>query len=212
MIANASSEVLAHLIVAAQQVPVSWQLVLIICCMPAAAGQESETEVGQTLAPRCRVSSFNLQAIERSGTGITYLQLLMSMSQALEQLSAQQGKLPPKLPTEVGGMFGGLLNKLVTSPTQTGFPLNAQPCLLVPENGEISTQAFTSKSNSCTRPMAMHIICWHSAGQHAGQVLQGACLYRAFFMCSVRGIADGWRNGHGRTQCPDACAVVQLPF
>ena len=56
----------------------------------------------------------NVQAIERSGTGITYLQLLMSMSQALEQLSAQQGKLPPKLPTEVGGMFGGLLNKLVT--------------------------------------------------------------------------------------------------
>ena len=55
----------------------------------------------------------NVQAIERSGTGITYLQLLMSMSQALEQLSAQQGKLPPKLPTEVGGMFGGLLNKLV---------------------------------------------------------------------------------------------------
>ena len=83
--------------------------------------------------------SINVQAIERSGTGITYLQLLMSMSQALEQLSAQQGKLPPKLPTEVGGMFGGLLNKLVTLPTQTGSPLNAQPCLLASERGDINT-------------------------------------------------------------------------
>ena len=78
----------------------------------------------------------NVQAIERSGTGITYLQLLMSMSQALEQLSAQQGKLPPKLPTEVGGLFGGLINKLVMLSTQTGSPLEAQPCLLFPERGE----------------------------------------------------------------------------
>ena len=35
------------------------------------------------------------------------------MSHALEQLSAQQGKLPPKLPGEIGGLFGGLVNKLV---------------------------------------------------------------------------------------------------
>ena len=54
-----------------------------------------------------------LQAIERCGTGITYAQLLYNMSQALEQLSAQQGKLPPKLPGEIGGLFGGLVNKLV---------------------------------------------------------------------------------------------------
>ena len=39
----------------------------------------------------------------------------MSMSEALEQLSAQQGKLPPKLPAEVGSLFGGLVNKLVDS-------------------------------------------------------------------------------------------------
>ena len=54
-----------------------------------------------------------LQAIERCGTGITYAQLLYNMSQALEQLSAQQGKLPPKLPGDIGGLFGGLVNKLV---------------------------------------------------------------------------------------------------
>lgn len=54
-----------------------------------------------------------LQAIERCKTGISYVQLLMSMSQALEGLSAQQGKLPPKLPAQVGGLFGGLVNKLV---------------------------------------------------------------------------------------------------
>lgn len=55
-----------------------------------------------------------MQAIERSSTGISYVQLLQSMSQALEQLSAQQGKLPPKLPSQVGGLFGGLVNKLVS--------------------------------------------------------------------------------------------------
>lgn len=55
------------------------------------------------------------QAIERRGTSISYGQLLYSMSEALEQLSAQQGKLPPKLPAQVGGLFGGLVNKLVSS-------------------------------------------------------------------------------------------------
>jgi len=53
------------------------------------------------------------QAIERQGTSITYLQLLYSMTQALQQLQASQGNMPPKLPPQVGGMFGGLVNKLV---------------------------------------------------------------------------------------------------
>ena len=55
-----------------------------------------------------------MQAIERRGTTISFGQLLYSMSEALEQLSAQQGKLPPKLPAQVGGLFGGLVNKLVS--------------------------------------------------------------------------------------------------
>ena len=55
-----------------------------------------------------------MQAIERRGTNISYGQLMYSMSEALEQLSAQQGKLPPKLPAQVGGLFGGLVNKLVS--------------------------------------------------------------------------------------------------
>ena len=33
--------------------------------------------------------------------------------EALEQLSAQQGKLPPKLPSQGGGRFDGLIGKLV---------------------------------------------------------------------------------------------------
>ena len=59
-----------------------------------------------------------VQAIERRGTSISYGQLMYSMSEALEQLSAQQGKLPPKLPSQVGGLFGGLVNKLVSPPNQ----------------------------------------------------------------------------------------------
>ena len=55
-----------------------------------------------------------MQAIERRGTSISYGQLMYSMSEALEQLSAQQGKLPPKLPAQVGGLFGGLVSKLVS--------------------------------------------------------------------------------------------------
>jgi hypothetical protein len=54
-----------------------------------------------------------IQAIERQGIGITYMQLMYYMSSALEQLHAVQGTTPPKLPTQVGGMFGGLVNKLV---------------------------------------------------------------------------------------------------
>ncbi|KAK9908707.1 hypothetical protein WJX75_001808 [Coccomyxa subellipsoidea] len=54
-----------------------------------------------------------IQAIERQGTHITYLQLLYSMTQALEQLHASQGNRPPKLPPQVGGLFGGLVNKVV---------------------------------------------------------------------------------------------------
>ncbi|BDA41997.1 Metacaspase-1A [Coccomyxa sp. Obi] len=55
-----------------------------------------------------------IQAIERQGTSITYLQLLYSMTQALEQLQASHGKpRPPKLPAEIGGLFGGMVNKLV---------------------------------------------------------------------------------------------------
>ena len=122
-----------------------------------------------------QIVSINVQAIERSGTGITYLQLLMSMSQALEQLSAQQGKLPPKLPTEVGGMFGGLLNKLVTLPTQTGSPLNAQPCLSISENGEISAQALPQTSNSCMIMRPTQLTRGYLAGTVLGNMLSRCC-------------------------------------
>lgn len=54
-----------------------------------------------------------MQAIERQGTHITYLQLLYSMTQALEQLHASTGSRPPKLPPKVGGLFGGLVSKVV---------------------------------------------------------------------------------------------------
>lgn len=55
------------------------------------------------------------QAIEQVGTQITYMQLLYSMSNALEQLRANTGSAPPKLPSQVGGLFGGLINKVVRS-------------------------------------------------------------------------------------------------
>jgi hypothetical protein len=61
----------------------------------------------------CSSIPVRLQAIERQGTHITYLQLLYSMTQALEQLHASQGNRPPKLPPQVGGLFGGLVNKVV---------------------------------------------------------------------------------------------------
>ena len=156
--------------------------------------------------------SFNLQAIERSGTGITYLQLLMSMSQVLEQLSAQQGKLPPKLPTEVGGMFGGLLNKLVTSPTQTGLPLNAQPCLLVSENGEISTQAFTSNvkflheasGNAYNLLAQCWATCWTSAarGMSVQDILYVFCAWDCRWMAQWT-----WQDSVPRRLC---CRAITL--
>lgn len=64
------------------------------------------------------------QAIERQGTSITYLQLLYSMTQALQQLQASQGNMPPKLPPQLGGMFGGIVNKLVrnTFKSSVSFP------------------------------------------------------------------------------------------
>jgi hypothetical protein len=55
------------------------------------------------------------QAIEQQGTRITYAALLYSMSQALEALSASQGRTPPfKLPHEAKNLFGGLLDRLVS--------------------------------------------------------------------------------------------------
>ena len=55
------------------------------------------------------------QAIEMRGTQISYATLLYAMTEALEQLAARQGKLPPKLPAEMSGLFGGILDRLVCS-------------------------------------------------------------------------------------------------
>ena len=56
-----------------------------------------------------------VQAIERQGTQISYANLLFSMNTALEQLSASQGTAAPfKLPAEAAGMFGGLLDRVVS--------------------------------------------------------------------------------------------------
>ena len=54
-----------------------------------------------------------VQAIESRGTQISYAALLYAMTEALEQLAASQGKLPPKLPAEMSGLFGGMLDRLV---------------------------------------------------------------------------------------------------
>ena len=53
------------------------------------------------------------QAIERRGTQVSYATLLYAMTEALQQLAASQGKLPPKLPAEMSGLFGGILDRLV---------------------------------------------------------------------------------------------------
>ena len=61
-------------------------------------------------AGRCGIPA---QAIESRGTQISYAALLYAMTEALEQLAASQGKVPPKLPAEMSGLFGGILDRLV---------------------------------------------------------------------------------------------------
>ena len=58
-----------------------------------------------------------VQAIEQQGTQITYANLLYSMNSALDQLSASQGTAAPfKVPPQAAGMFGGMLDRLVSNP------------------------------------------------------------------------------------------------